>query len=117
MTARNLERQKPTLADKLVAAEGRAPPVILHSSNSELYKVQVAELIAALYNRRIGDKAIGPIQSLIDRVVLVPDPTAPSGLYAEFHGDLAMFLSAAGGASGALNAAPAWFAQPSPFLC
>jgi len=96
---KDLEQQKGNLMEALAAAEGKAPIVILHPNASELYKAEVAQFIEALNDPLIRDEAVGPIQSLIDRVVLTPDPAEPNGLRAELHGDLAMILSTAGSAA------------------
>ncbi|MCW3477838.1 hypothetical protein OL599_25140, partial [Rhodovastum sp. RN2-1] len=43
----------------------------------------------------IRDEAAEALRSLIERVALTPDPTAPDGLAAELHGELAMILKLA----------------------
>ncbi len=63
--------------------------------NAAIYRDQVAELEASLAAPESRQEAAEALRSLIDRAVLLPDPSAPDGLQPELHGDLAMILGMA----------------------
>ncbi|MCW3477931.1 hypothetical protein OL599_25675, partial [Rhodovastum sp. RN2-1] len=74
----DLTAQLATLADP--------SPVRLHPNAASLYAAKVAELEVSLNAPEIRDEAAEALRSLIERVALTPDPTAPDGLAAELHG-------------------------------
>ena len=93
---------------KALAAEMREAPTVslvrLHPNAAGIYRQKVAELEAALGSSDICGEAAEALGSMIERVVLMPDKTAPNRLRAELHGDLAVILSAAGAGEGASKA-------------
>jgi DNA invertase Pin-like site-specific DNA recombinase len=94
-----LEAEKQTLQAQLVAADTPAPKVQLHPNAASLYASRVTDLLAALNDEQICGQAAEALSGLIEKVVLTPDASAPDGLQAELHGDLAMILSLAATAS------------------
>ena len=93
---------------KALAAEMREAPTVslvrLHPNAAGIYRQKVAELEAALGSPDICGEAAEALGSMIERVVLMPDKTAPNRLRAELHGDLAVILSAVGAGEGASKA-------------
>src|SRR6185437_358926 len=77
-----------------------APPtkVQLHPNAAEIYRAKVADLQASLAAPHIRAEAAGALRSMIARVVLTPDDTAPDRLRAELHGEIITILHAASGA-------------------
>jgi site-specific DNA recombinase len=75
-----------------------APRVRLTSGAADIYRAKVADLEASLNAREIRAEAAEALRSLIERVVLTPDPTAADGLAAMLHAELATILSLASGA-------------------
>jgi site-specific DNA recombinase len=88
-----LEQSKVKLTARLIAAATPAPRVHLHPNAAGLYRDKVANLQEALNAPDIRPEATQALRSLIEKVVLMPDPDAPDGLRAELHGDLAVLLS------------------------
>ena len=89
------EAQKRKLGDELKAAEAPAPRVRLTVDATAIYRAKVADLQASINAPDIRAEATEALRSLIERVVLLPAPSAPDGLSAELHGDLAMILALA----------------------
>ena len=87
-----LEAQQAALREKLQAAAIPAPVVRLHPNAVALYAAKVADLQAALNQPDIRLEAMEALQTLIERIVLTPDESAPDRLAIELHGDLAMIL-------------------------
>lgn len=69
-------------------------PVLLHPKMSERYRQEVSRLIEAVQDENHRHEAIELIRSLIDKVVLHPDPGS-KGLLIDLHGDLAGILNIA----------------------
>ena len=89
-----LENRKAQLKADLAALDAPAP-VRLHPNAAAMYARQIAELEAALNADDIRTEAAEALRTLIDQVVLTPDPMAPDGLAAELRGDLAEILALA----------------------
>ena len=90
-----LEAEKGTLTAELAALAKPAPAVRLHAGAAEIYQRQVAALEHALNASDIRREAGEALRGLIEQVVLTPDASAPDGLAAALHGDLAEVLSLA----------------------
>ena len=88
----DLEARKAELTAALAKAANPVPTVRLHPNAAEVYRAKVAELEASLNAADIRLEASEALRSLISRIVLTPDGTAPDGLAAELHGDLATIL-------------------------
>ena len=75
-------------------AQAAAPSVRtrLHPNAAEIYRAKVADLEASLNAPEIQQEASEALRSMISKVVLTPDGSAPDGLAAELHGDLATIL-------------------------
>ena len=80
--------------EALIAATDEAP-VLLHPNMAERYRQEVSDLMEALADEKHRHEAIELIRSMIDKVVLVPDPGAKQGLLIDLHGDLAGILNIA----------------------
>ncbi len=89
-----LEASKADINSQL-ASLSAPPPAQLHPNAAAIYAAKVAELEAALNEPEIRTQAGEALRSLIDCVLLTPDPDAEDGLAAELHGDLAMILELA----------------------
>jgi hypothetical protein len=76
-----------------LARAAPAPVLRLHPRLPELHAATVARLQEALADDTIKDEAMATLRGLIDKVVLMPDAAAPTGLKAELHGDLAAILA------------------------
>ena len=90
-----LEAEKRQLQAQRASAETSDNTVRLHPNAAALYAAKVADLQAALNDAAIRAEAAESLGSLIEKVVLTPDDSAPDGLAAELHGDLAMILNLA----------------------
>jgi len=90
-----LEAEKAALTAELAALAKPAPPVRLHPQAAEIYRRKVAELEHSLNAPEIRHEAGEALRQLIEKVVLTPDATAPDGLAATLHGDLAVILTLA----------------------
>ncbi|WP_374450308.1 recombinase family protein [Stella sp.] len=93
----DLERRKAELArqvEELPAPE----PIRLHPNLPVLYRQKIETLEAALAPEDTRTEAADILGSLIEKVVVTPDPEAPDGFRAELHGDLAQLLGWANGA-------------------
>ena len=91
----DLERRKADLTAQLAAAANPVRRVRLTSGAAEIYRAKVADLEASLSAQEIRAEAGEALRSLIERVVLTPDPSAADGLSAVLHGELAEILSLA----------------------
>ena len=105
-----LESEQTTLKAGLKCAEETPAVVCLHPRAADLYRDQVAELEASLMTPEVRDEAFDTLRALIDRVVLVPDASAPDGLRIELGGVLAEILSLAGHGNARLS-------EPGVFAC
>ena len=63
---------------------------------AERYRKEVSGLIAAMHDKTHGQEAIEIVRSLIERVVLTPDPNS-DGLLINLYGDLAGIVKIAAG--------------------
>ncbi|MCB5946115.1 hypothetical protein LI953_15335, partial [Acidocella sp. KAb 2-4] len=95
-----LEAEKRHVQEQLAAADAPTPTVRLHPNAAALYAAKVADLQASLNEETIRAEAADALSGLIEKVVLTPDATAPDGLRAELHGDLAAILHLATAADG-----------------
>ena len=95
-----LEAEQRQLQEQLTVAAAPEHKVHLHPNAAALYATQVANLQASLNDERIRSEAAEALGQLIEKVVLTPDVTAPDGLRAELHGDLAAILHMATSADG-----------------
>ena len=100
-----LEAEKRRVQEQLAEANAPTPTVRLHPNAAALYAAKVADLQASLNEETIRAEAADALSGLIEKVVLTPDATAPDGLRAELHGDLAaiLHLTTVGDASGKLS--------------
>ncbi len=91
----DLEDRKADLQEHLSSA----PKVPVHAlpNLAEIYANKVANLSDALNDDAIKPDAIDLIRSFTTRIDLFPDDTAPNGIQAEVHGDLAAILAFADG--------------------
>ena len=83
-----LEAGKSDLAGQLAGLNDPRPVRLLPDA-AAIYAAKVADLETSLNAPEIRAEASEALRCLIERVVLTPDPTAPDGLAAELHGDLA----------------------------
>lgn len=83
------------------------PVVALHPSMASLYQEKVADLMASLSDSEIRLEAADTLRSLIDRVVLVPNPSAPDRHDVDVQGALATVL-ALGEAQAGIEAGQVW---------
>jgi hypothetical protein len=95
-----LEAEKRQLQAELAATATPDNAVRLHPNAASLYAAQVANLQAALNDEAIRAEAAEILGKLIEKVVLTPDDSAPDGLAAELHGDLAAILTLAASPDG-----------------
>lgn len=71
-----------------------AAPVLLHPNMATRYRTEVTTLVEALKDEERRDEAAELIRSLVDKIVLTPDPNS-KGLLVDLHGDLAGILNMA----------------------
>ena len=71
-------------------------PVALHPSLADTYARKVANLVSALNAEGTREEAAEILRSLIDKIVLIPDTTAPNGHAIELYGELGAILSLCG---------------------
>ena len=71
-----LEARKKGLNTEL-AAQDQPAPAALHPKAAEVYRRQVADLEAALNDPEVRMEASDALRSLIEKVVLTPEPDAP----------------------------------------
>ena len=94
--ARELEQRK---AELEACIDGPAPPVVrIHPNLSKLYEAKVAQLTEVLNEEAHKAEAIEIVRSLIDRVVLTPDPDSKA-MRADLFGDIAAILALCDAAS------------------
>ena len=89
--------------DRELATAAAPVPVALHPNAAGLYAARVADLETALNDSELLPEAAATLRSLIQHIVLTPDPEMPQSLAIDLHGDLAMILSLAAGGSGAIR--------------
>ncbi len=75
-------------------ARTQEAPVLLHPNMAVRYRKEVSRLMNALDDDEHRHEDIELIRSLIDKIVLVPDPDS-KGLLIDLHGDLAGILNIA----------------------
>ena len=92
---RALEAEQDSLKAELEAISAPAPAALLHPNAAAIYREKVANLAESLNAPDIKLEASEILRTLIEKVVLTPDPSAPDGNAAELHGDLAEILSLA----------------------
>jgi site-specific DNA recombinase len=95
----DLEAQQASLRQQLQTAASPEPVVRLHPNAAALYAAKVAELQTALDQPDIRVETMEVLRTLIERIVLTPDETAPDRLAIELHGDLATILNLAAAAA------------------
>ena len=84
-----LEAQQTVLLEQLQTTVSPVPVVRLHPNAAALYAAKIADLQAALNQPDIRLEAMAVLRTLIERIVLTPDESAPNGLAIELFGDLA----------------------------
>ncbi len=95
-----LERRKAEIDRELPTTVAPAP-IALHPNAAGLYAARVADLESALNDPELLLEAAATLRSLIQQVVLTPDPAMPQGLAVDLHGDLALILALAAESGGA----------------
>lgn len=80
------------LGAELGQAASPPPAIQLHPNAAEIHRRKVADLEVALTQPDICVEAGETLRGMIEQVVLTPDGSAPDGLRAELHGDLAVVL-------------------------
>jgi site-specific DNA recombinase len=90
-----LENRQLQITTELQVAESPAPQPRLSPRGVEIYRQKVADLETSLNDPAIRIEATEALRSLIEVIVLTPDPNAADGLSAELHGELAALLSLA----------------------
>ena len=70
-----------------------ADPITLHPGLADIYARKVANLAEALNAEDTKAEAADILRSLIDKLILTPDPTAPGGHKIELFGELGAILS------------------------
>jgi site-specific DNA recombinase len=87
-----LEARKKTLRDELAASGVATEEMVIDLDGAKMYRKYVADLEATLNDDEVRTEAADLLRGLIDRVVLIPDPTAPDGLRGELNGAVAEIL-------------------------
>jgi site-specific DNA recombinase len=87
-----LEARKKTLRDELAASGAATEEMVIDLDGAKMYRKYVADLEATLNDDEVRTEAADLLRGLIDRVVLIPDPTAPDGLRGELNGAVAEIL-------------------------
>ncbi len=88
-----LQSRQAEVEAELQMVQAPAPVPRLSARGIELYQEKVANLEASLNDPRVKQEAGEALRTLIEKIVLTPDPTALDGLAAELHGDLATILN------------------------
>ncbi len=101
-----LEARKQTLRDELAASGAATKEMVIDPDGAKMYRKYVADLEATLNDEEVRTEAADLLRGLIDRVVLIPDPTAPDGLRGELNGAVAGILLLSERVSGALPLKP-----------
>jgi hypothetical protein len=86
----------------------------LHPNAAALYAAKIADLQAALNQPDVRLEAMAVLRSLIERIVLTPDESAPNGLAIELFGDLATILNLAAAQRNLRRPKPLGARQPPP---
>jgi hypothetical protein len=87
-----LEVRKKTLRDELAASGATTEEMVIDLDGAKMYRKYVADLEATLNGDEVRTATEALLRGLIDRVVLIPDPTAPDGLRGELNGAVADIL-------------------------
>jgi Winged helix-turn helix len=87
-----LEARKKILRDELAASGVATEEMVIDLDGAKMYRKYVADLEATLNDDEVRTEAADLLRGLIDRVVLIPDPTAPDGLRGELNGAVAEIL-------------------------
>ena len=95
-----LEGRKVDVQRQLTEAQQPAPALRLTADAASIYRAKVTDLEASLNAPEIRTEAAEALRSLIEKVVLTPDPGWPDGLRAELYGALATILTLASSADG-----------------
>ncbi len=89
---RALEAEQDALKAELESFSAPAPAALLHPNAAAIYREKVANLAESLNAPEIKLEAAEILRTLIEKVVVTPDPDAPDGMGAELYGDLAEIL-------------------------
>ena len=89
---RALEAEQDSLKAELEAISAPAPAARLHPNAAAIYREKVANLAESLNAPDIKLEASEILRTLIEKVVVTSDPSAPDGNAAELHRDLAEIL-------------------------
>ena len=87
-----LEADKASLEAQLRSIPA-ADPITLHPGLADIYARKVVNLAEALNAEDTKAEAADILRSLIDKLILTPDPTAPGGHKIELFGELGAILS------------------------
>ena len=87
-----LQARQAEIEAELQTVQAPAPVPRLTERGVALYQEKVANLQASLNDPLVKQEASEALRTLIEKIVLTPDPTAVDGLSAELHGDLATIL-------------------------
>jgi site-specific DNA recombinase len=77
-----LDARKKTLRDELAASGAATEEMVVDLDGAKMYRKYVADLEATLNDDEVRTEVADLLRGLIDRVVLIPDPTAPDGFVA-----------------------------------
>ena len=86
------EARQAELTTELAYAAPQASPALTVES-ARLCRMAVSQMETALNDPAIRGEAAEALRSLIEEIVVLPDPSAPDGLGATLYGELATLLS------------------------
>ena len=89
---RSLEAEQDSLNAELDSFSAPAPAALLHPNAAAIYREKVQNLAESLNAPEIKLEAAEILRTLIEKVIVTPDPDAPDGMAAELYGDLAEIL-------------------------
>jgi hypothetical protein len=88
----DLEARKAALTDELATSAAATEELVIDPDGAKMYRQYVADLEATLNDEEVRTEAADLLRALIDKVVLIPDPSAPDGLRGELNGAAAEIL-------------------------
>ncbi len=80
---------------KRLLADRPEDNVLLHPNMADRYRKEVAKLVRSLKDPEQFNEASEIVRTLIDKVVLTPDPESETGLLIDLYGDLAGIMNIA----------------------
>ncbi|PVA07470.1 resolvase, partial [Thalassorhabdomicrobium marinisediminis] len=87
-----LEARKAEL-EATIAAHPEEDTVLLHPGLADQFRRKVEDLVSSLNDPALKTEAGDLLRSLIDKIILTPDPDAPNGHRVALQGELAGILS------------------------